>query len=421
MARTGAAVCDRERASRRPSNSAGPQADRPVVAELHTRHAGRAQSPRRVELGNNSPTPAGLTPTPPGSAPRRRAQHTPGGGHNSLLWTRRLDGITTSTTTGSCWTRSVACPDGPRGRLRRGDAGPPAARAGARVTAIDLDAPSIELARRQDPRGEIDYLRDDFLTHDFARSRSTWSPRSPRCTTCPRRRRWLGWAALLRPGGRLAVVGLARARLAGRLTPRALRHGRAPVPPGYQGVTGSTRRRRSGRRRKPIAACGGSRRGRCPARASAGHLLWRVLAGVDQAAACLRWLLGVCRRHSEHLGVLPVELVPAVVAPPSRRPPGRTARRPAARRTRPDRCANRRPTRRDRVPSANVCRSIRRGALGDRRQLPAQQGRPRRRARATGAGRSPAPFPGIDSTTAPSASSMPTVAGPSLVRSRSGM
>jgi len=81
------------------------------------------------------------------------------------------------------------------------------------VTAIDLDAPSIELARRQDPRGEIHYLRDDFLTHDFTPESFDLVASVAALHHMPASTALARMAALLRPGGRLAVVGLARARL----------------------------------------------------------------------------------------------------------------------------------------------------------------------------------------------------------------
>ncbi|HTF52116.1 MAG TPA: methyltransferase domain-containing protein [Pseudonocardia sp.] len=79
--------------------------------------------------------------------------------------------------------------------------------------AIILDAPSIELARRHDPRGEIDYLRDDFLTHDFAPQSFDLVASVAALHHLPASTALARMAALLRPGGRLAVVGLARARL----------------------------------------------------------------------------------------------------------------------------------------------------------------------------------------------------------------
>lgn len=79
-----------------------------------------------------------------------------------------------------------------------------------RVAAIDVHRPSIELARRRDLRGEIDYLVGDFLTWDFEPdsfdvivSAAALHHMNP--TTALDRMR-----LLLRPGGVLAVLGLAQ-------------------------------------------------------------------------------------------------------------------------------------------------------------------------------------------------------------------
>lgn len=78
------------------------------------------------------------------------------------------------------------------------------------VAAIDAHRPSIELARRRDLRGQIDYLLGDFLTWDFEPhsfdvivSVAALHHMDP--TTALERMR-----LLLRPGGVLAVLGLAR-------------------------------------------------------------------------------------------------------------------------------------------------------------------------------------------------------------------
>lgn len=80
------------------------------------------------------------------------------------------------------------------------------------VTAIDRDEPTVELAERQAAAQNIDYVVGDFLTHDFA-------PTSfdalvsiaalHHMDTAPALERMRG---LLRPGGALALVGLARSR-----------------------------------------------------------------------------------------------------------------------------------------------------------------------------------------------------------------
>ncbi len=79
------------------------------------------------------------------------------------------------------------------------------------VTGIDLDAPSLELARAQE--GGIDYVQGDFLTHPFAPASfdliaSVATLHHMDTGAALRRMR-----ELLRPGGVLAVVGLPRHRL----------------------------------------------------------------------------------------------------------------------------------------------------------------------------------------------------------------
>jgi 2-polyprenyl-3-methyl-5-hydroxy-6-metoxy-1,4-benzoquinol methylase len=81
------------------------------------------------------------------------------------------------------------------------------------VSAIDADAQSIELARRQDAAGQIDLICGDFLAHPF-------EPGSFDMITSVAALHHMDPAAalermsrLLRPGGTLAVVGLARSRL----------------------------------------------------------------------------------------------------------------------------------------------------------------------------------------------------------------
>ncbi|OZM81994.1 bifunctional 2-polyprenyl-6-hydroxyphenol methylase/3-demethylubiquinol 3-O-methyltransferase UbiG [Pseudonocardia sp. MH-G8] len=79
------------------------------------------------------------------------------------------------------------------------------------VTGIDLDAPSLELARAQDDG--VEYVRGDVLTHPFAPASfdlvaSIAVLHHMDTATALRRMR-----ELLRPGGVLAVVGLPRHRL----------------------------------------------------------------------------------------------------------------------------------------------------------------------------------------------------------------
>jgi SAM-dependent methyltransferase len=81
------------------------------------------------------------------------------------------------------------------------------------VSAIDADGASIELARRQDRAGLIDWICGDFLTHAF-------EPGSFGMITSVAALHHMDRAAglermrvLLEPGGALAIVGLARSRL----------------------------------------------------------------------------------------------------------------------------------------------------------------------------------------------------------------
>ncbi|GAB4583628.1 class I SAM-dependent methyltransferase [Nocardia sp. IFM 10818] len=81
---------------------------------------------------------------------------------------------------------------------------------GARVTGIDLDEPGIEQARKQSPGGEIEYVCGDFLSYPF-------QPESFDGIVSVATLHHMAAAAglkrmreLLRPGGTLAVVGLAR-------------------------------------------------------------------------------------------------------------------------------------------------------------------------------------------------------------------
>jgi SAM-dependent methyltransferase len=81
------------------------------------------------------------------------------------------------------------------------------------VSGIDADTASIDLARRQDPAGEIELIRGDFLTYPF-------EPGSFGMITSVAALHHMDPAAalgrmgrLLQPGGRLAIVGLACPRL----------------------------------------------------------------------------------------------------------------------------------------------------------------------------------------------------------------
>jgi 2-polyprenyl-3-methyl-5-hydroxy-6-metoxy-1,4-benzoquinol methylase len=78
------------------------------------------------------------------------------------------------------------------------------------VTAIDIDAGCVDLARGQDPRGEIDYRCGDFLE-------VPWTPASLDFVACVTALHHMDAAAalrrmgeLVRPGGAVAILGLAR-------------------------------------------------------------------------------------------------------------------------------------------------------------------------------------------------------------------
>lgn len=81
-----------------------------------------------------------------------------------------------------------------------------------RVAGIDLDTPSLRLARRQDPEQAIEYLHGDFLSYRFEPASfdvivSVAALHHMDTVAAIERMR-----RLLRPGGTLAVVGLARNR-----------------------------------------------------------------------------------------------------------------------------------------------------------------------------------------------------------------
>ncbi|WP_067830430.1 class I SAM-dependent methyltransferase [Nocardia inohanensis] len=84
---------------------------------------------------------------------------------------------------------------------------------GHRVTGIDLDEHGIELAREQSPDDEITYLRGDFLTYPFETESfdgivSVATLHHLDATAALSRIR-----ELLRPGGTVAIIGMARADL----------------------------------------------------------------------------------------------------------------------------------------------------------------------------------------------------------------
>jgi SAM-dependent methyltransferase len=80
------------------------------------------------------------------------------------------------------------------------------------VAAIDLDRPSILLARQQDDGAGVDYLLGDFLTHPFEPASFDLVASVAALHHMDARVALARMRELLRPRGRLAIVGLARSR-----------------------------------------------------------------------------------------------------------------------------------------------------------------------------------------------------------------
>lgn len=78
------------------------------------------------------------------------------------------------------------------------------------VTAIDLHRPSIDLARGRDDGAGIDYLVGDFLTYPFEPASFDLIASVAALHHMDARQALGRMRRLLRPGGTLAVVGLAR-------------------------------------------------------------------------------------------------------------------------------------------------------------------------------------------------------------------
>lgn len=92
------------------------------------------------------------------------------------------------------------------------------------VTGIDLDAPSVELARRQSPDsavGDVDYVVGDFLEYPFAPASFDVIVSVATLHHMDARAGLDRMRLLLRPGGTLAVLGLARAKMPQDLLPEA--------------------------------------------------------------------------------------------------------------------------------------------------------------------------------------------------------
>ena len=80
------------------------------------------------------------------------------------------------------------------------------------VTGIDLHQPSIELARQGTCATNVDYLLGDFLSHDFEPASFDAVVAVAMLHHVDMAQGLARMAALLRPGGVVALVGLARSR-----------------------------------------------------------------------------------------------------------------------------------------------------------------------------------------------------------------
>ena len=79
------------------------------------------------------------------------------------------------------------------------------------VTAIDVDEPSLRLGRAQDPARRVEYLAGDFLEYPFDSS-FDFIASVAALHHMDMRQALTRMRGLLRPGGTLAIVGLARSR-----------------------------------------------------------------------------------------------------------------------------------------------------------------------------------------------------------------
>lgn len=105
---------------------------------------------------------------------------------------------------GSVRVLDVGCGEGELARALSGQVG--------EVVGIDLDAPTVERARRDAAADNVEYVVGDFLTYDFM-------PGSFDAVVSVVALHHMDMAAalarmreLVRPGGRIAVVGVARSR-----------------------------------------------------------------------------------------------------------------------------------------------------------------------------------------------------------------
>jgi ubiquinone/menaquinone biosynthesis C-methylase UbiE len=80
------------------------------------------------------------------------------------------------------------------------------------VTGIDRDAASIDVARRQDEGGAVEYVVGDFMTHPFAPASFDHIASIAALHHMDAGAALERMRSLLAPGGTLAIVGLARTR-----------------------------------------------------------------------------------------------------------------------------------------------------------------------------------------------------------------
>ncbi|MFE3194443.1 class I SAM-dependent methyltransferase [Nocardia sp. NPDC059240] len=83
-------------------------------------------------------------------------------------------------------------------------------RSGAAVTGIDPDGKSIELAREQSADGEITYLEADFLAYPFEPGSFDGIVSIAALHHMDSEKALVRMRELLRPGGTLALIGMAR-------------------------------------------------------------------------------------------------------------------------------------------------------------------------------------------------------------------
>jgi 2-polyprenyl-3-methyl-5-hydroxy-6-metoxy-1,4-benzoquinol methylase len=88
------------------------------------------------------------------------------------------------------------------------------ARVAQRVTGIDLDAPTLALAARDAAAPNVEYVLGDFLTHPFGLGSFDAVVSIATLHHVDAARGLERMKALVRPGGTLALLGLARSRTA---------------------------------------------------------------------------------------------------------------------------------------------------------------------------------------------------------------